>query len=80
MAAIKHFRFLLEGQKFFIWSDHKPLTYALHRVSDPWSDRQQCQEWCRKCVARQRAEATTQPRTPVEKISIPEQQFSWLAH
>ena len=41
VAAIKHFRYLLEGQKFFIWSDHKPLTYALHRVSDPWSARQQ---------------------------------------
>ena len=22
VAAIKHFRYLLEGQKFFIWSDH----------------------------------------------------------
>ena len=41
MSAIKHFRYLLEGQKFFIWSDHKLLTYALHRVSDPWSARQQ---------------------------------------
>ena len=32
VAAIKHFRYLLEGQKFFIWSDHKLLTYTLHRV------------------------------------------------
>ena len=41
VAAIRHFRYLLEGQKFFIWSDHKSLTYALHRVSDPWTARQQ---------------------------------------
>ena len=41
VAAIKHFRYLIEGQKFFILSDHKPLTYSLHRVSDPWSARQQ---------------------------------------
>ena len=42
LAAINHFRYLLEGQKFFILSNHKPLTYALHRVSDTWSARQQC--------------------------------------
>ena len=41
VAAIMHFRYLLEGQKFFIWSNHKPLTYALYRVSDSWSARQQ---------------------------------------
>ena len=41
MAVIKHFRYLLEGQKFFIWTDHKPLSYTLHRVSDPWLARQQ---------------------------------------
>ena len=37
VAAIKHFRYLLEGQKLFIWCDHKLLTYSLHRVSYPWS-------------------------------------------
>ena len=26
VAAIRNFRYLLEGQRFFIWSDHKPLT------------------------------------------------------
>ena len=39
VAAIKHFRYLLEGRKFFIWTDHKPLTGALHRVSDALSAR-----------------------------------------
>ena len=42
VAAIKHFSYLLEGQKFFIWSDHKQLSYTLHRVLYPWSASQQC--------------------------------------
>jgi cleavage and polyadenylation specificity factor subunit 1 len=41
--AIRHFRWYLEGRVFYILSDHKPLTFALHRLSDPWSDRQQRQ-------------------------------------
>ena len=35
-------------------------------------------EWCRECVAYQRAKVTTQPSTPVEKIGIPEQRFSHM--
>jgi cleavage and polyadenylation specificity factor subunit 1 len=30
--AVPHFRFLLEGRQFMLWSNHKPLSYALHRV------------------------------------------------
>ena len=41
MSTIQHFRLLLEGWRFFILSDHKLLSYALHRVSDPWSAHQQ---------------------------------------
>lgn len=40
-AAVRHFRFLLEGRQFVLYTDHKPLTTALHRVSPPWSARQQ---------------------------------------
>ena len=32
----------MEGHRFFILSDHKPLSYTLYKVSDPWSARQQC--------------------------------------
>ena len=35
VSTIQHFRFLPEGWCFFILSDHKLLSYALHRVSDP---------------------------------------------
>ncbi len=40
---VRHFRYLLDGRNFHILMDHKPLTQALHRVSDPWTARQQRQ-------------------------------------
>jgi hypothetical protein len=39
--AIRHFRFWLEGRKFQLHTDHKPLVAAVKRISPPWSDRQQ---------------------------------------
>ncbi len=42
MAAIHHFRFMLEGRGFVVFTDHKPLVGALHRQSDPVSACQQC--------------------------------------
>ncbi len=39
--AVKHFRWMLEGRSFCIYTDHKPLCFALHRVSDSCSARQQ---------------------------------------
>ena len=38
--GVRHFRHQLEGRSFYIETDHKPLTFALHRVSEPWSARQ----------------------------------------
>ena len=38
--AIRHFRYMLEGRKFHVQTDHKPLIHALRRVSTPWSARQ----------------------------------------
>jgi hypothetical protein len=40
-SAVRHFRFLLEGRKFRILTDHKPLVAAMTRVTPPWSGRQQ---------------------------------------
>ena len=41
--GIRHFRWLLEGRVFHVLTDHKPLTFALHRITDAWSARQQRQ-------------------------------------
>jgi cleavage and polyadenylation specificity factor subunit 1 len=40
-SAVRHFRFLLEGRRFRLLTDHKPLVAAMSRVSPPWSARQQ---------------------------------------
>jgi hypothetical protein len=42
-SGIRHYRYLLEGRPFHVLTDHKPLTTALHRVSEPWSAKQQRQ-------------------------------------
>ena len=39
--AIRHFRYFLDGQFFVTFTDHKPLTFAFSKISDPWSARQQ---------------------------------------
>ena len=41
--SVHHFRFMLEGKEFTIFTDHKPLTHALFRTSPLWSARQQRQ-------------------------------------
>ena len=35
--AVRHFRHLLEGRLFTIYTDHKPLLAAMVKISDPWS-------------------------------------------
>ena len=39
--VVKHFRYYLEGRDFTVFTNQKPLTFALRRVSDPWSKHQQ---------------------------------------
>ena len=41
--SIRHFRYFLEGRQFTVFTDHKPLTHCMSKVSDPWSNRQQRQ-------------------------------------
>lgn len=41
--GIRHFRHFLEGRHFIVYTDHKPLTYSMTKVSEPWSNRQQRQ-------------------------------------
>jgi hypothetical protein len=40
VSGIRHFRHLLEGRRFSIHTDHKPLIFSLHRSSDAWTARQ----------------------------------------
>jgi len=39
--AVRHFHFLLEGRPFTAYVDHKPLIFAMSKVTEPWSSRQQ---------------------------------------
>ena len=39
--SIWHFRYYLEGRDFIILTDQKPLSFAMAKTSEPWSDRQQ---------------------------------------
>ncbi len=38
--GIRHFRYMLEGRHFTIYTDHKLLTTAINCASDPWTARQ----------------------------------------
>ncbi|BHF85630.1 hypothetical protein SprV_1002879900 [Sparganum proliferum] len=38
--AVRHFRHLLEGREFTIFTDHKPLTFAIHSRFDKLSPRE----------------------------------------
>ena len=40
--AVRHFRFMLEGRAFTIFTDHQPLVRAMGKQAEPWSARQQC--------------------------------------
>ena len=41
--SIRHFRYYLEARAFTIFTDHEPLTSAMAKTSDPWSNRHQSQ-------------------------------------
>ena len=40
--AVKHFQHSLEGRQFVIYTDHRPLTFALHSKPDKYSPRETC--------------------------------------
>ena len=39
--SIRHFRYFLEGRSFTLFTDHKPLTFVISKISDPWPPGQQ---------------------------------------
>ena len=38
--GIRHFRHYVEGRTFLIFTDHRPLTFAMAKSAEPWSHRQ----------------------------------------
>jgi len=40
VMGIRHFRFMMEGHKFTLYTNHKPLTHALGKAVEPWTTRQ----------------------------------------
>ena len=39
-ATIRHFCYQLEGRRFQLRTDHKPLLFALKKVDEAWTPRQ----------------------------------------
>jgi hypothetical protein len=42
-SGIRYFRYMLEGRRFTVFTDHKPLITALRRQLEPWTAKQQRQ-------------------------------------
>ncbi len=40
-SAVKHFAYFIEGRRFHIYTDHKPLTFAFASSLERWTSRQQ---------------------------------------
>ena len=39
--GIRHFQYFLDGREFVVFTDHKPLTFCMSKISDPLTNRQQ---------------------------------------
>ena len=39
-STVKHFAYFVEGRRFHIYTDHKPLTFAFASSSDRWTAKQ----------------------------------------
>ena len=40
MQGVRHFPFMLEGRRFTLYTDHKPLNFALSKAAEPWTPHQ----------------------------------------
>ena len=38
--AVCHYRAFLEGRRFTVWTDHRPIMHAITKKTEPWSNRQ----------------------------------------
>jgi transposase InsO family protein len=83
-AGIHHFRYMLDGRRFAIFTDLKPLTYALARVSELWTARQSRQlsyvaEYTsdiRHITGAANVVADTLSRPPWQTVAVPARKFS----
>jgi hypothetical protein len=39
VLAIRHFRFMVEGRLFTLYTNHYPLNFALSKVAEAWTAR-----------------------------------------
>ncbi len=39
VLGIRHFRFMVEGRAFTLYTDHRPLTFALSKAAEAWTAR-----------------------------------------
>jgi hypothetical protein len=40
VSGICHFRFMLEGRRFTLYTNHKPLTFTLTKAMELWTPHQ----------------------------------------
>jgi hypothetical protein len=40
VLGIPHFRFMVDGRKFTLYTDHHPLTFILSKAAEAWTARQ----------------------------------------
>ncbi|XP_049312212.1 uncharacterized protein LOC125778460 [Bactrocera dorsalis] len=64
--AIKHFRPILDGRKFVIRTDHKPLTYAFRQKADKASPRQKLKLPSGNTIYCDTSNAMVRPYVPVK--------------
>ena len=77
--TVKHFQHSLEGRQFVIYTDHRPLTFALHSKPDKYSPREtrhldfvsQFTNDIQHASAKQNAAADALSRLPINSLFSP---------
>ncbi|GBO13627.1 Retrovirus-related Pol polyprotein from transposon 17.6 [Araneus ventricosus] len=83
-SAIRHFRHMLEGREFTVFTDHKPLVYLFHKSGDKHSPRQRHSEYISQFTTTIRhivgdANVVADALSRISGISIPGVDFQQMA-